>query len=556
MAYYEKQSTSKNISERASGSTTPTVTSQERSATVVSQTETMVPAGMLSQLISTLTLQMQQQHQQIMTQYQNFAKKMMMTMNRGTTATPTPTGPNGSSEGMFPPSLSNASNNRRMAEGHSSSNAVSVLASQISEYGGMENENVNMWIQRVDKIAEVHHASDDAILIAASSRLVKDARKWYDFQSGNTLESWVNLKDALARTFEIKIPFTQAMQKIEARRWMCSKESFQQYAIDKLALMYSLNLSLQDTINLLIGGINKPSLRATASTISAESVEQFLEKMRRVTAASNDWEAKPQSSDGSRSSRMDSINKYYGKGHLHKSDRPKDIVCFYCKVKGHKQPDCPKLLRRKLSVEQRKSGTESSSVSAVHSSEEVDRMTASVREIPAAIRMSTPCLKIVSMNRHSCEIDALMDTGSPVSFVKPSVVQKFCRETKREIVDSSRSLSALNNIPIRVLGSIDIKICLEQIPETEFDIKLYILEDDNFSCGLIIGRDFLNNTRLTLIYNPEVQRNESSMGEIQKMLMNMDLVESACSFESIVDDCTIDFDKTVNSGWPTIRNRR
>jgi len=62
--------------------------------------------------------------------------------------------------------------------------ATKWLAAQIAEYGGMETENIGAWTRRVDKIAEVHGAADNVILLAASSRLVKDARRWYDLQEG------------------------------------------------------------------------------------------------------------------------------------------------------------------------------------------------------------------------------------------------------------------------------------------------------------------------------------------------------------------------------------
>ncbi|KYM99254.1 Pro-Pol polyprotein [Cyphomyrmex costatus] len=83
--------------------------------------------------------------------------------------------------------------------------------------------------------------------------------------------------------FDYKISFTNAMQKIEARRWNYYKESFDQYAIDKLALAHRLKLPQSDIINLLIGGIMKSSLRATALTLNASTVEEFLEKMRLIT---------------------------------------------------------------------------------------------------------------------------------------------------------------------------------------------------------------------------------------------------------------------------------
>lgn len=53
-------------------------------------------------------------------------------------------------------------------------------------------------------------------------------------QFGAAIKSWIALRNGLVKIFDWKIPFYKAMQKIEARRWNLGKESFDQYAIDKI----------------------------------------------------------------------------------------------------------------------------------------------------------------------------------------------------------------------------------------------------------------------------------------------------------------------------------
>lgn len=74
------------------------------------------------------------------------------------------------------------------------------------------------------------------------------------------------------------------MRKVEARTWNTTKESFHEYVTDKLALMQSLNLPEQETIQYLISGIINRSLRATASVLDVDTISQFLQKMHKVTA--------------------------------------------------------------------------------------------------------------------------------------------------------------------------------------------------------------------------------------------------------------------------------
>lgn len=95
--------------------------------------------------------------------------------------------------------------------------SVKWLASQIPEFGETEEENVAAWVSRINKVVLVHNASDAATLLAASSRLVKSAKK-YEIQNGDVIESWIALRKALVKIFDRKIPFYKAMHKIEARR--------------------------------------------------------------------------------------------------------------------------------------------------------------------------------------------------------------------------------------------------------------------------------------------------------------------------------------------------
>lgn len=60
------------------------------------------------------------------------------------------------------------------------------------------------------------------------------------------------------------------MQKIEAKKWHDARESFDQYAIDKLALMHRLNLPVMDRIHLLIGSITQSPLRVTVLSLKTD----------------------------------------------------------------------------------------------------------------------------------------------------------------------------------------------------------------------------------------------------------------------------------------------
>ncbi|XP_025156766.1 uncharacterized protein LOC112589072 [Harpegnathos saltator] len=135
------------------------------------------------------------------------------------------------------------------------------------------------------------------------------------------------------------------MQKIEARKWQPQKETFDQYALDKLALMHRHNFSIGDAINLLAGGIMNSSLRATALAIQVETTDEFLEKMRLITEGVADLDKRPQASTNISKNKDVLCRNCRRTGHSHRECR-RDASCFYCKEKGHRQYECPALQRR------------------------------------------------------------------------------------------------------------------------------------------------------------------------------------------------------------------
>jgi len=178
-----------------------------------------------------------------------------------------------------------------------------------------------MWIQRVDRVAQVRSAPDGVTLLVASSKLTKSAKRWYEIQTGATVEFWSSLKAKMEKIFDKKIPFYKTMQKVEARKWSPQKETFDQYVIGKLALMYRLDLSEKDSIQLLTGGILQSLLQATALSVATNSLDVFLEKIRHITQGINEIEKEGTSQNGPSKSKETICRNYGKKGHYHKECR-------------------------------------------------------------------------------------------------------------------------------------------------------------------------------------------------------------------------------------------
>ncbi|KMQ83810.1 hypothetical protein RF55_19054 [Lasius niger] len=411
--------------------------------------------------------------------------------------------------------------------------AVTLLAPQIPEFGGTDDENVQIWTQRVVRVAQVHRASDDVVLLAASSKLTKLARQWYEMQTGSVLESWTALRQALIQMFDRRVSFTVAMQRIEARKWSPAKESFDQYSMDKLSLIHRLNLPTADTVNLIIGGIPQHSLRATALTLPTHSLDQFLEAMRRITFGMGELDKRNPSQPSKNGRNKDAGHKGSdGKGQ--RDTKAGEGTCNYCKKKGHWKSDCLLLKKKEKTTTMTSSPTDSKSTGP--SSHPTAAAVAETESHSAKFHISTPLIRIDSINGSDCELFALMDTGSPVSFIDSDNFSKiFTKDFPLEMVD--RKFNALSKTPIDVIGKTKTKINFRDFPEHNFDITFHVVSSAFADFNVIIGRDFLEGHNLTLVFRPS----RIDAKSFTQLLLESDVCYTNITHETIVEDCEIDF---------------
>jgi len=80
------------------------------------------------------------------------------------------------------------------------------------------------------------------MLLAATSKLNKLAREWFDLDTNDINDSWATFKAALSSRFRSRISALEIMDKVEARKWLMHKEAFGEYASQKLKMLKLLIL--------------------------------------------------------------------------------------------------------------------------------------------------------------------------------------------------------------------------------------------------------------------------------------------------------------------------
>lgn len=164
-----------------------------------------------------------------------------------------------------------------------------------------------------------------------------------------------------------------------------------------------------------------------------------------------------------------------------------------------------------------------------------------------SIVTDSPVLEVVRVGGKPNSALALLDTGSPVSFISVSAFIKFFASSAITLKTPSRSYNAVNNIAIPLSGCFLTSVELKQFPNISLTIDLLVLENNNITSDIIIGRDFLSNHRISTTIVPG--KSESRVtSELFSVVASTDVVENfSFSLSSYLSDVKIDFndnDKT------------
>lgn len=274
--------------------------------------------------------------------------------------------------------------------------------------------------------------------------------------------------------------------------------------------------------------------------LRSDSVETFLELMRHIIAGIADLERKSPGNTNINTDKDTLLCRNCGKkGHTHKVYRAD--VCFYCKEKGHRQSNCPTAKKKE---EAKKPAFPTSAVTAasVFSSSSANEV-AVVEEAGDRLLIDAPLISISTICKKDCKSLALIDTGSPVSFVKFSAYLKFIAPYQIALKSSSRNFRNLTNNPLDILGIVTIDLSLEQLRKTNLIADLYIMKNTSFEADIILGREFLEKNKLTLVYNPIVEDESTKANLFALLPLSIQEINSSKNdLEQIIEQCLIDHD--------------
>jgi len=144
-----------------------------------------------------------------------------------------------------------------------------------------------------------------------------------------------------------------------------------------------------------------------------------------------------------------------------------------------------------------------------------------------------------------CNLLALIDTGSPISFVKVDALSNHMKTPITIVSTVENKFRNLNNQPLDIIGRARVTITLAKLATAKHNIDLYVLKNNAFEGDMILGRDFLTKERLTLMYTPVSQSDQERIDLFASLPLCVEENHTDHDLERIINNNELEFTKEV-----------
>jgi len=141
----------------------------------------------------------------------------------------------------------------------------------------------------------------------------------------------------------------------------------------------------------------------------------------------------------------------------------------------------------------------------------------------------------------------LTDTGSSVSFVKYSIYLVHREHIASVLRQTSRTFVNIKNSPLKVVGTIEVKITLSLLKNRQFTVTLFVIKDQTFTHDIILGRDFIgvHNLAVTFRFREGIEEERyNKLGLFDELPLYV-VDEKLSGLEDQLQQIEIDFEAKV-----------
>lgn len=373
-----------------------------------------------------------------------------------------------------------ASQNRRTENVRDSAiNRHSSDLKGLKDFDGTGNEFWK-WKQQVELLHDTYNLDDNDIKMLISSKLKGKALDWFHSKPEHIITSATDLLEKMKRMFDRR-PSKLALRKEFERKIWQSRESFSEYYHDKAILANRVPIDDSELIDYIIDGIPDVRLRNQARLQRFKEPTDLVEAFENVSLRDNPKTEKNVARKEQQRPRKDAESNVA---------RREAIRCFNCKEKAHRAVECEKP-RATL-----QKNTDSQSVNPVRKLSELSTETHLIQPSVGTEPYVVPISYTVTDNESRVQqhsFMAIVDTGSPISLIKPKYVPINCLIP---VEKNDYRYNGINNSHLEILGMFekDIKIC-----DIDTQIRFFVVPESTMSGAALLGRDFTSNTAMKIV---------------------------------------------------------
>jgi len=415
-------------------------------------------------------------------------------------------------------STNNSINSDTTINGHNNRNGYFVMPdfnNSLTEFSGREaSEEAQLWINSVESVARLHGWPESFKMEIVRTKLVGPSRNWY---IGRTFTSWSSFVDQFRNTFIGHTLDTVDRVRIMSNRVQVKNECVFEYFHHKARLCREIGLTFCEEKRQIVEGLYSRDLCNYLLARDHLSENELLSDLRAFESVNvariarfRVGEYTKTSGDGGNQGKHNKSSQHPTTNHqpvigettkvqpLAKPSNPRkqrelsQVTCFSCRTVGHFADACPTRTCQKcnnLGHSERKCPDFRSSQQNNGVGENVSLLERSPQCIVPPYMIN---ITIKYPNGVVSDVTALIDTGSPVSLLKSTIVNYVSG-----VVPPKSDLVGINQSKLSVVDQFSADILHTDL-DTPININFHVVPNDTIKSDCLLGRNFLSHPRIIL----------------------------------------------------------
>lgn len=354
-----------------------------------------------------------------------------------------------------------------------------------------DKDTFDTWKSQAEILRTTYRLDEDAMKILLSSHLKGKAYEWFHSSAAHLQLTINELFGRMDRMFNYRRSKLELRKNFEKRSWQ-SAESFSAYFHAKIVLANKASIVRDELVDYLIDGIPDSRMRDQARIQQFDTEDDLLKAFANLSLPSYSKTFQQRKDGRPTTTDRDQDGKKGESKDNTTASREGQPRCYNCSEFGHKSRDCTKPVRERGSCF--RCGSKAHKIreccEGAKKSQPSIKDTAHVVETSGNIEPFMTNVKYVITDNCSniCNfnINAMIDTGSPISLIREDYVPHCAR---KPIPLNSMSYYGVNKSKINILGIFEIDC---EINNVSVELIFYIVPLETITFAAILGRDYIS----------------------------------------------------------------